>query len=575
MIQKKNYETTFFNIRCDLLICLFLVIATLAVYVQVRDFSFINYDDPLYLHDRPHVLVGITLDGVIWAFSNIDASNWHPLTWLSHMLDIQLYGMNSGQHHINNVLFHIANTLLLFFVLTRMTRDLWQSSFVAALFALHPLHVESVAWVAERKDVLSTFFWFATMWMYIRYVEHPEINRYLHVLLCFALGLMCKPMLVTLPFVLILMDYWPLRRSSILEKIPFFVLAFILSGVTFFIQKSRGAVVPLEAHPFDMRLINALVSYANYLYKMLWPHELIVIYPHTGTLSLWEAGLACLLLTSISILALCNVKRTPYFAVGWLWYLGTLVPVIGLVQVGVQAMADRYTYVPLIGIFIMIAWGFPDFLKIYNKQIKNSIRKITIVISAISILAACMTVTWFQIQYWRNSVTLFQHVIDVNPHSALAHNSLASGLYQAGKSDEATHSYTEALRIDPEQFYSYFGLGILYINQGKVDKAIENFTRVLSINPGHLNSHLNLGIIYINNGNFNKAVEHYTRALSINPESFKTHTNIGFALNQIGKIEEAIAHFQYALKINPDCEPARNNLDKALETIKAKHSGDE
>ncbi|MDM8517264.1 tetratricopeptide repeat protein [Desulfobacterales bacterium HSG16] len=597
MVQKNNDEKTFLNIRCDLLICLFLVIATIAVYGQVREFSFVNLDDNLYLTDRPYVLAGITIDGVIWAFHTIDASNWHPLTWLSHMLDVELYGMNPGQHHITNVLFHIANTLLLFFVLKRMTRNLWQSSFVAALFALHPLHVESVAWIAERKDVLSTFFWLTTMWMYMRYIEYPGIKRYLQVLICFTLGLLSKPMLVTLPFVLILMDYWPLRRlrisicelkiqnfseqssmlnlnSLILEKLPFFALTLVSCIVTFFAQKSGGAVVSMEVYSFNMRIANALASYVSYLYKTIWPYQLIVSYPHPGMLPLWKATLACLLLILISLLALRTVKNAPYFVVGWLWYLGTLVPVIGLVQVGRQAMADRYTYVPLIGIFIIIAWGIPDLLERY-KILQNGLRKLVIIVSTGAILSFFMLTTWFQIQYWRNSITLFEHAIYVNPDNALAHNNLAFRLAQTGKPDEAVKHYTEALRINPNYLDSFYGMGLVSITHGKLDKAVEYFIRVLSINPEHLLSHLNLGILYFNIGKLDKAVEHYTAALSINPKSFEIHTKIGFILNKIGKNEEAIAHYQYALRINPDYEPAFQNLNDALETIKIKHNDNE
>ncbi|MDM8517113.1 tetratricopeptide repeat protein [Desulfobacterales bacterium HSG16] len=565
-MQKNNHKETFFNIRCDLLLCLFLVIATLAVYGQVRDYSFVNYDDPLYITQNSYVQAGLTLDSILWSFhfTTIVSANWHPLTLLSHMLDVQLYGMNPGQHHMTNVLFHIVNALLLFFVLTRMTRNLWQSGFVAALFALHPLHVESVAWMAERKDVLSTFFWFMTMLTYVRYVERPGINRYLQILLCFTLGLMSKPMLVTLPFVLILMDYWPLGRlqitgcrlqtqkfsgqssafsllSSIREKLPFFALTIVSCAITFFVQKSGEAVAPVDIYSFNMRIANALVSYVTYLYKMIWPHQLSVHYPHPGMFPLWKAGLACLLLILLSMQAIRTVKRFPYVAVGWLWYLGTLVPVIGLVQVGAQSLADRYTYVPLTGIFIIIAWGIPDFFESYKDSLQNNFRKIVLVISAGAILSTLMMTTWLQVQYWRNSITLFQHAIDVNFENAVAHNNLSSALLQRGKLDEARIHLIEALRIDPQHSKSYIGLGLIFTAYGKFDKAIE----------------------------------HYTNALKIDPQSYIAHNNIGSVFNKIGKIEEAIAHFQYALKINPDCEPARSNLDKALETINTEHHDDE
>ena len=386
-----------FILRRDVLVCLFLIITTFAVYWQVHNHDFINLDDDLYITENDQVQKGLSRESVVWAFTTTHAANWHPLTWLSHMVDFQLYGLNPKGHHLTNVFFHLLNTLLLFFVLQRMTGALWRSGFVAALFALHPLHVESVAWVAERKDVLSTLFWLLTIWAYTWYVERPRRTRYLLTLLTFTLGLMAKPMLVTLPFVLLLLDYWPLGRFQvgqldtalsapgqaslstrsvwsqtlrlIWEKAPFFALAAASSIVTFLVQKGGGAVRPWERFPITIRIANGLVSYVKYMGKMIWPSDLAVFYPHPGaSLPIWQAVAAGLLLLSISIAAIRLAKNHPYLAVGWLWYLGTLVPIIGFVQVGGQALADRYTYVSLIGLFIIIAWGVSDIVAKWRYQ---------------------------------------------------------------------------------------------------------------------------------------------------------------------------------------------------------------
>ncbi|MBL7207805.1 MAG: glycosyltransferase family 39 protein, partial [Desulfobacterales bacterium] len=412
MINNETQKSPFFTLRREGVVCLFLALTVLAVYWQVGNHEFVNYDDKDYITENQHVQAGLTLKSIAWAFTSTHAGNWHPLTWLSHMLDCQIYGLNPCGHHFTSVFFHILNSILLFLVFKRMTGAFWKSAFVAALFALHPLHVESVAWAAERKDVLSAFFWMLTMGSYIRYVERPGTNRYLLVLLFFALGLMAKPMLITLPFVLLLLDYWPLGRfhvrkpeaaqpseekpqkdtkskkrksrkrlaknavqakkttgsdyqwslalSLLWEKIPLFVLAAASSVVTFFVQQSGGAVRSLDALPLFVRISNALVSYISYIVKMILPHNMAILYPHPKDFSIWQVAGACLLLACISFIAIRSMKRYPYFAVGWLWYLGTLVPVIGLVQVGLQSMADRYTYIPLTGIFIIIAWGISD-----------------------------------------------------------------------------------------------------------------------------------------------------------------------------------------------------------------------
>jgi len=451
-----------------LLLGLFLMILTFATFEQVRTYDFINYDDNRYITENQHVQSGLTLEGVTWAFTTTHAANWHPLTWLSHMLDCQLYGLNPSGHHLTNLVFHIASTLLLFLVLERMTGALWRSAFVAALFALHPLHVESVAWAAERKDVLSTFFWMLTMWTYVHYVERPGFNRYLLVLLSFVLGLLSKPMLVTLPFVLLLVDYWPLgrfqfgrlsgdRRSHtpkssdtgdqksivlrlIREKVPFFVLCAISSILTIFAQQKIGALGSLESYTLGSRIANASVSYVRYIEKMVWPRHLAVLYPYQQMLPIWKVLGSGLLLVGVSVLVIRAVRKHPYLGVGWFWYLGTLIPVIGLVQVGKQAMADRYTYVPLIGLFVMIAWGVPDLLAGWR------FRKVVLSISTGLLLSLLMIVTNLQVKHWQNDITLFEHTLAATSNNFIIHYNLGVAFDRQGKTQEAIAHFAEALR---------------------------------------------------------------------------------------------------------------------------------
>lgn len=615
MTIKNTHKRTFFYIRSDVLVWLFLIIATLTVYWQVLSHEFVNYDDPSYVSKNPHVQTGLTLEGIAWSFTSTRAGNWHPLTWLSHILDIEFYGLNPGGHHFTNVLFHIANTLLLFLIFRRMTGDLWRSAFVAALFALHPLHVESVAWVAERKDVLSTFFWMLTMWSYVRYVERPGGIRYLVVLLFFVLGLMAKPMLVTLPFVLLLLDYWPLCRFQfgqsvnggskqkralalrvVWEKVPFFALAAASSVVTFLVQQSGGAVGSFAAYPLDVRIANALISYVSYIGKLIWPYNLAVLYPHPRMVSGWMAAGACFLLISISLLVIRALKRNPWVAVGWVWFIGTLVPVIGLVQIGSQAMADRYTYVPLIGMSIIIAWGVPELVS------RCAHRKAVLAAITAIFLSALMVATWCQVRYWANSITLFRRALEVTSNNYVAHSNLGIALFFRGKLDEATVHFHKALQINPSFFNAHTNLGIVLANRGKMAEAVSQFSKALQINPNsdeaHNNlgvalerrgksaeaikhyyealrinpdfdeAHNNLGVALASQGKLDKAISHYSEALRINPRFAKVHNNLGIALIRKEKLEEAIAHFRKALRIKPDYANAHENLERALELLK-------
>ena len=593
--------------RRVLSVCVILVIVTLAVFWQVRDHAFINLDDDLYITENPHVLAGITFENLKWALTTGHASNWHPLTWLSHMLDVELFGLKAGRHHLMNVFFHIVNTLLLFLILHRMTRALWQSAFVATLFALHPLHVESVAWVAERKDVLSTLFWMLTLGAYGYYVKRPGYRRYLLVLVCFLLGLMSKPMLVTIPFVLLLLDFWPLGRLQpakhagpdsrnatraedparkkrkaanssavkavdreewtvyplrwtvirplFLEKVPLLALAALSSVITLINQ--QRVMASLKVLSVDARIANALVSYVKYIGKMIWPLDLAVFYPNPYVQPWWSVLGAVLILSAATVLFIWKSKRRPYLSVGWLWYLGTLVPVIGLVQVGTQAMADRYSYVSLIGIFIMIAWGVPDSLKNWGHR-----KTVLAVLSGIAILA-CAAVTWAQVQLWRDSITLFSHTLKVTTDNYLIHNNMGVALSDQGKNEDAFVHYRAALLINPKHIEAWKNLGIYYEESGRSAKAIEAYEQAQRLNPNDAKIWNRLGRAYGKSGQNAKAIETLRQALRIDPAYDDAWNNLGNVYMGNGETAKAIEAFQQALRINPKYAEAWNNLGVA------------
>jgi len=560
----------------DLLVGLCLIAGTLAVYWQVGNYDFINFDDDLYVADNSYVKAGLTAESISWAFTSSDCANWHPLVWLSYMVGCEIYGPNPGWHHLTNVMFHLLNTILLFLILRRTTGKLWQCGFVAALFALHPLHVESVAWIAERKDVLSTLFWMMSLAGYAWYVERPRAVRYLLALGFFGLGLMSKPMLVTLPFVLLLLDYWPLgrfqaaqalqgsktlRRSPLLrlvyEKFPFFVLAAASCMVTLVVQQKGGAVGSLTHYPFFVRISNALVSYVAYLAKMFWPYNLSVLYPHPGVLPWWQVAGAGLILVSVSFWALKTLKSHPYVSVGWLWYLGTLVPVIGLVQVGSQAMADRYTYVPFIGLSIIIAWGTPGLLKEWRY------RGFVLALSAGLALLGLTACAWVQVGYWKNSITLFERSIQVTTNNFMAHNNLGNALAAQGKHNEAIRLYTEALRIKPHFVQAHNNLGLALEREGDINKATHHYVQALRLNPHYAEAHYNLGNALAHQGNFEEAVKHYFETLRIKPDFAEAHNNLGNVLLNQRKLKEAVSHYAEALRLEPDHARARQNLEEA------------
>jgi Tfp pilus assembly protein PilF len=573
--------------RSEACIWLILITAVLLVYWQVGDHEFINYDDNAYITDNAQVQKGLTSKGIIWAFTTSHTGNWHPLTWISHMLDCELYGLNPEGHHLTNVLFHMANAILLFVVLRWMTGAIWRSGLVAALFALHPLHVESVAWVAERKDVLSTFFWMLTMVAYVHYVNRPGGKRYLLVLITFALGLMAKPMLVTLPFVLLLLDYWPLNRfkpravtgsvedqplgfrnsgddkspilKAVMEKTPLFLMSLFSCVVTVMAQQGAGAISTLQIVPFKLRIANGLVSVVAYMGKMIWPQDLAVFYPHpVSDLQIWKPVVAGLFLLILSTVALWVAQRCRYVLVGWLWYLGTLVPVIGLVQVGEQAMADRYTYVPLIGLFIVVVWGFADLVKGWRS------RRWVVSVSAAVMVLTLMAGSWLQVTHWKNSIKLFKHALDVTTNNYVAHYTLGNALALQGNLTGSVSHYNKALQIHPNFAEAHNNLGNALALQGNLTGAISHYNKALQINPDHAEAHRNLAVGLDRQGRHQEAIQHYAEVLRISPHDAQSHNNLGVALAEQGRLKEAVAHFTEALRIDPHFKEAQRNLDLSL-----------
>jgi tetratricopeptide (TPR) repeat protein len=563
-------------------ICFALTASTLLVFWQVHAFDFVNYDDDDYVYENQHVLGGLTYDGIIWAFTSGQAANWHPVTWLSLMLDCQLFGTNPGRMHMVNVVFHLVNTLLLFAVLRKMTGSLWPSSFVAAAFALHPMHVESVAWIAERKDVLSTFFLLLTLAAYAGYVRHRSLFGYLLAIALFLVGLMAKPMLVTLPFVLLLLDYWPLNRFAALqparaapipderaiwygiwiEKIPFFVLAAVSSGITFIVQRSGGAMVNITAIPLESRFTNVFLSYSRYMGKLFWPQNLAVFYPFDAEgFSFWQIALCAILVLGISVFVIRFGRTRKYLPVGWLWFVITLIPVIGLVQVGGQAFADRYTYIPYIGLFIMAAWGLPELCS------KRPYRKTALGITAGLVLMPLGLAAYRQAGYWNNSVNLFTHAIEITQNNALAHYNLGFAYGNLGRCQEAIEAYRQAIRIKPGYAEAHNNLGNDYGNLGRWQEAIEACKQAIRIKPDYAEPYYNLGSAYRNLGRYQEAIEAYRQAIQIKPDYAEPHCSLGIAYGHLGRWQEAIEAYGQAIQIKPDYAEPHNNLGNAYANL--------
>jgi tetratricopeptide (TPR) repeat protein len=603
-----------------------LVLLVAAVYFPVVGFDFTNYDDPDYVTHNNPVRAGVTFEGIKWAFTHAHSANWHPLTWISHMVDCQVYGLNAGGHHLTNVLLHTANSLLLLLVLYRLTGAAWRSALVAVLFALHPAHVESVAWVAERKDVLSACFFLLTLLAYIRYArergapraepmkEHSGFKWYVLALLLFALGLMSKPMLVTLPLVLLLLDYWNAKsgtrgagssaRTLVLEKVPFFALAAASCVVTVLVQRASDALAPLGQSPLHARLTNAPISYFRYIGELLWPARLAVLYPEVEHWPGWEVALSAAVLVGCTFLALRWWKQRPWFFVGWAWFLVMLIPVIGLVKVGSHSIADRYTYLPSIGFFVIVAWGGAElFGGLQNRGLAGRARPalrvgFAVVLPSVVAVLGCAFLTRAQVFYWQNSETLFRHALAVTTNNYVAYTSLAFDLAdhhqlhqaeeclrealrieptyeqgwtklasvhtQARRYEEAEHDSRKALQLNPASPAAHGALGFALMKLSQTNAAVAEYREALRLNPQFGDAHYNLANFLAQQGQYAEAKTHYAAAARSEPDSADAHNNLAYMLVREGKLDEAIAEFKAALRLRPDSWRARYGLGQAL-----------
>jgi tetratricopeptide (TPR) repeat protein len=524
-----------------------LVLLTLLVYARVHDYPFVNFDDVQYVVENAPVAAGVTTDGIRWAFSSPHAGNWHPLTWISHMIDVELFGVDAGKHHLVNLLIHTLSTWLLFVVFARMTGDLWPSALVAALFAVHPTHVESVAWIAERKDVLSGFFWILTMWAYAWYAAAPSPVRYAAVAAAFVAGLLSKPMVVTLPFVLLLLDVWPLRRvvsggwrPLILEKVPLVVLSLASSIVTFVVQREAGAVRALEVLPLDRRIAAAVVGYAEYVFKTVWPVDLAVLYPHPAMVPVWQVVAAGSGLTLITAAAVWYRRQRPYIAVGWFWFLGTLVPVIGLVQVGTQRIADRYLYLPSIGLFIVAVWGTAALAT------RLRVPRRALATAALSVIATFSVLAHRQVEHWENSVGLWEHTLRVTDNNSRAHAHLGHALSAEARHDEAIAQFQRALALRPDYPEALNYLGAALARRGEAEAAVPMFRRALELAPALPHARANLATALAQSGQIEEAIVEYREAVRVTPNDLQARVNLGRALMSTGHADEGADHLLYA-----------------------------
>ena len=546
-----------------------LVTLTMLAYAGIVSNGFVNYDDGVYVAANPHVQDGLRGNAPAWAFTATMNSNWHPVTWLSHMLDVQLFGLNPGRHHATSLLLHAANVLLVFLVLVRMTGAVWRPAFAAALFAVHPLGVESVAWIAERKNVLSTLFWLLTLLAWLRWLEVKTVARYFLVVALFAMGLMAKPMLVTLPFTLMLLDYWPLKRTSgpplVREKLPLFAMAAISSVITVVVQHGGGALKTLERFSVSQRVANAVLAYAAYLGKTVWPASLAVFYPYPriGLMSIGVAA-AMVLLAAMSWLAFHRARTSPYLAVGWLWYLGTLVPVIGIVQAGEQSMADRYTYVPLIGIFIALSWGLGELANLSRPA------GIAVRCAASSAIVVLVIVTRAQAATWAGSELLFRHALAVTSDNWTAHNNLGGLFVGEGRANDAIPQFEETIRIRPGFAEGHYNLALALAKTGRLPESIDQYGETLRLKPDYQEARYNFGNTLMRAGRLPEAIEQYERALALKADDANAHNNLAIALGKTGRPSEAIEHYREALRLNPRLDAARENLKNA-EAFAAAH----
>lgn len=569
----------------SLLIVFALIILTLGVYWPVQNYEFINYDDQLYVTENFRIQQGVTLQSLKDSFTNFHTGHWHPLTMISHMLDWQLFGNRAGGHHWTSVIIHILNAVLLFFLVRNLTGAVWRSALVAALFAIHPINVESVAWIAERKNVLSTFFWFLSMLFYVRYVKKPGWKRYLPVLLCFALGLLSKPMLVTLPFVLLLMDYWPLERTNLTgtntddsafakgvpkykiitligEKIPLFLLTALSVFLTYYASLYVQDIYSLESWSFIKRISNAVFSYALYVKKLFWPNDLSVFYP-LADVAPGKVALSAVLVLAITFFVLKNFRKYPFLFVGWFWFVGTLVPVIGLVQVGSQAMADRYAYVTFIGLFLILAWGAGQ-LSSTNAHLKKMIP-----VASVVFIALLTAATFHQVKLWSNTFILFEDAIKKNPDNYMAHKIIALEMAEIGDYDKALYYNDVALKINPRFHPAYNNKGLVLMAMGRRQEALENFEKAIRMNKHSAHAYYNLGQCYLDDNDLDKAIAYTIKAIQINPDYVDAYNNLGVALVKKGNIQDGVSQLEKALRINPHYEKAKRNL-QIIENMKRK-----
>ena len=568
--------------KYSIFVVLILIILTLGVYWSVQNYEFINLDDFMYITQNSHVQSGITLDGFRWAFSTKYFGLWNPLTWLSFMLDYQFFRFNAGGYHWTNVIIHVFNTVLLFFLFRNLTGTVWRSAFVAALFAIHPINVESVAWIAERKNVLSTFFWMLTMLFYVWYARQPNWKRYLPVFISFALGLMSKPMLVTLPFVLLLLDYWPLNRTAIntqneteiqvtlkagkeklsfliLEKIPLFILSAISICVMFYLPQS--ASLPQFERTIDsifiQRINNVIFSYVIYLKKLFWPTDLYIPYLYFN-IPAWQIFLSAIILIIITIIACKYFKKYPYLPVGWFWYLGTLVPVIGTIQIGEHTMADRYAYVPFIGVFVIIAWGAEQIVS------KNIYFKKILIFASVLIITLLTVATYNQLKIWTNTVTLFEYALKKDPNNYLAYALLGQEMAKNGENEKALYYYDMALKLNPRVYAHYNNKGVILERMGKRYEAIQIFKKAIQLNKSSAAAYYAVGLLYFEDNNLDECITYSLKAIEINPDYIEAYNLLGTALLKKGRIQEGILQFQKALHIDPYNKTAQKNLQIAL-----------
>jgi tetratricopeptide (TPR) repeat protein len=576
-------------------ICLVLAIGTIGIYWPITHYPFIEFDDTQYVVGNPHVTSGLTATNAIWAFTTTEQANWHPITWLSHQLDCTLFGVNPGAIHFVNLLYHVANSLLLFFFLRSATGALWRSGFVAALFAWHPMHVESVAWAAERKDVLSTFFWFLALLTYLGYARaatgKPEpagppagskprrraVLFYLATLLCAALGLMSKPMVVTLPFALILLDFWPLNRLAgftfesslrsaarcqpvsirriVLEKIPLLALSLGGSLSTYAAQSSGGAISHIGV---GERLANAALAYARYTAKLFWPTDLAIVYPHPRHWSIVLALLAAAVLLVWTFLCVQGWRKYPFLASGWFWYLGTLVPTIGLIQVGAQSMADRYTYVPSVGLFIVVAWGVTEYLS------SRGTGRAILGLLAGAALVGCLGATSLQISLWRNSVTLFRHAIEVTTDNYVAENALGKTYEKMGDNARALYLYQWSVQTEPRFPTSQFNLAMCLLTVGQTAEGLQHLKAAAALEPRDPDIQYDLGIYFSQHASWTNAVNCFSNSVTVRPDFAPAQFAFGGALANLGQAREAAAHLRQALSLDPNLLAAKTNLDRLM-----------